>query len=885
MPATRLVALTRQHTRGFRRAIRTAGIVALILILGPGAALAGSGGGRMTWVLPSDGVKAEFVTDTVPGSNTIVDLVRANGGNSVWAATGRGASHFSFGRNNWRLYSSSDGLGSDEVPALQVLGDEVWVANSHSQVFQRQSIPTGDGIYKSLNEGQTWVDISPGNGQASSPFMLCYDFAPFRSGVLGACFAGGLILSADGGQSWKNVFASPLDQADFESRTFVRLSNRYFSLAVDPMVPESLAVYAGSAEGIAKFVHLDSALKVTGVDFRAVWNDGSRILAGSEGGISRTLTRGSTWRSFYRKNGLPTNNVSAIHAVGGAIMIGVDSIPGVVGAGLAFSSDSGATWTGRAPVQALGSQRGVRRIIHAAGAWWAACRGGGLIRSTDNGVSWSSVSPDSAHAEDLRNNPLPLLATNRVNALAALADGDSTTLWAGTDAGVIIYRIAGDSLPARADIVPIDPGGAMTTRVAGVFYHDSPTDGDVIWALCVPGGSVTSGNPGHAVSLDGGYSWRVANSILSFESAEFFNNQFYLAGASGLRQGVYPDIDAASMSTISGFQTLVTNNRIGTILRDLILETVIIDGVPSVSGMWVASDSGLALSLDAGVTWGVVFSNPDPYEFDLISRTIYRGRDTSDTEKFVSISGNFVTALGFQTVAGKRVIWAGTQTTAAGHRNGISRTENGGLTWTVPVIGHRAWNFDFDGANVWVATSEGLLHSSDGGTAWDTLKHFVDPSSGAFIDSQTEIFSVRVVGGEVWVGTEDGLAVLDKNNPETVLRVRRSFQSIGSQPVSGEGGAYATPVPFSPDFHPNGLRFHYKPPVDGPVTITIWDFSNRVVKVIADGAQRSAGVEYHESDIWDGRNGKGDFVAVGSYFFTVEYANGNVHWGKLAVIP
>jgi len=43
-------------------------------------------------------------------------------------------------------------------------------------------------------------------------------------------------------------------------------------------------------------------------------------------------------------------------------------------------------------------------------------------------------------------------------------------------------------------------------------------------------------------------------------------------------------------------------------------------------------------------------------------------------------------------------------------------------------------------------------------------------------------------------------------------------------------------------------------------------------------------VQYDDAVVWDGRNGKGDRVAVGTYFFTIEYANGDVHWGKLAVI-
>jgi hypothetical protein len=57
------------------------------------------------------------------------------------------------------------------------------------------------------------------------------------------------------------------------------------------------------------------------------------------------------------------------------------------------------------------------------------------------------------------------------------------------------------------------------------------------------------------------------------------------------------------------------------------------------------------------------------------------------------------------------------------------------------------------------------------------------------------------------------------------------------------------------------------------------------VKTVTDGAHRDADRQYDESDIWDGRNGAGDVVAVGTYFFVIEYSGGETHWGKLVVIP
>jgi hypothetical protein len=166
---------------------------------------------------------------------------------------------------------------------------------------------------------------------------------------------------------------------------------------------------------------------------------------------------------------------------------------------------------------------------------------------------------------------------------------------------------------------------------------------------------------------------------------------------------------------------------------------------------------------------------------------------------------------------------------------------------------------------------------------WDTINYFVDPESGAVIDSTAEVYAVEIVGDEVWVGTANGMAVLDRNG--NLISVRRTFSPVTSSAPGGEGGAYATPVPFSPNISPGGIHFHYVPPADGPVTIKIYDYANRLVKTVTDGAQRDGGRQYDESDIWDGRNGKGDVVAVGTYFFVIEYSGGETHWGKLVVIP
>jgi hypothetical protein len=343
----------------------------------------------------------------------------------------------------------------------------------------------------------------------------------------------------------------------------------------------------------------------------------------------------------------------------------------------------------------------------------------------------------------------------------------------------------------------------------------------------------------------------------------------------------------------ASYKTLVTNKRVGA--RPIALGAEItndpLTDADVLATLWVGTDSLLARSLDKGISWAVVFSNPDPVDFDLLEFFRYRDDDTS-IAGFEQLSGNFITAIGFQP-GGRGAIWAATQATGqgrfantfigAGEKDGLSVTRDAGKTWSVPLTGHQVWNFAFDGAIVWAASSQGLLRSPNNGVTWDTLDHFVDPESGAVIDSTVEVFAVEIVGNEVWVGTENGMVILDRN--ANLISVRRTFKEVAESEPGSEGGVYATPVPFSPNISSGGIRFHYVPPVSGPVTIRIYDYANNLVKTVTDAAQREGGRQYDESDTWDGRNGAGDVVAVGTYFFVIEYSGGDTHWGKLVVIP
>ncbi len=142
----------------------------------------------------------------------------------------------------------------------------------------------------------------------------------------------------------------------------------------------------------------------------------------------------------------------------------------------------------------------------------------------------------------------------------------------------------------------------------------------------------------------------------------------------------------------------------------------------------------------------------------------------------------------------------------------------------------------------------------------------------------TEFSSVAIIDGDVWAGNADGL--VKSQDGGISWNVIRMAVPIGSK---GSETAYAYPSPFSPIVEGGQVaRIHHKPRQDGSVTIKIYDFAMNLVVTLVDGQQRLGGVEYDEP--WDGRNGKGDLVANGVYFFKMEAPGGQTEWGKLVVL-
>ncbi|MCI0331162.1 MAG: hypothetical protein L0196_09520 [candidate division Zixibacteria bacterium] len=798
---------------------------------------------------------------TRTAGNSIVEIVADSQG--VWLATERGISYTTDNGVTWRNFDATNTgqLRSDEVSALGVRSNILWAATSFTRVTGSQSegflaVPYGTGFAVTSNRGVSWDITSPTKTpfQVFGPGMLAYDLAFSDSAVWAACFFGGLIRTTDGGANWRNAYPDSLAKLDFETQSFINRNNRFFSVATDKRPDDTIVVWAGSAAGLNKFIYLPKRLELADNRIFALASIGDTVWIGTADGLSYTPDTG---RSFVTVENVGSGAVSAIYADSFQILAaftGSDSLRN--GAGLFRSTDRGASWSPfTLTPYADGVGRVVREIIQTDSGFYAAADAGGLLFSRDGNSPWINLFPDSELTQKKRQflslapfNPSP----------------DSLILLGGTRFGLatMIFTTQPDSIDSiRYTLEDTNTfAGNRIEKVAVDRFKDTLL---TFWVVAHPDAFPESYSVNR--SLDTGRTWVSRIASIPAYTIAFQDSALWL--------GMF---DSLLFSGDNG-QTFKS-----VLVRDTVTKLSLVRrSVPALltgsNSVWAGTTNGAAFSTsDSGQNWGVFRTENE--EAHKVQRFFFSLTNPT-------VPGNFVVALGVQKGSADTAIWVGAHTTdLAGERNGVAWSLDDGATWDTTFLDTQAWNFAFWGDTVWVASSSGLFRSPDMGQNWDTISIVgTDAYSQAptSFSELVEILSVRQTGpGTVWVGSTDGAAVSFNNGQD--WKIFRRFLSTGTGPGSANADIYAAPVPFSPNRGLGVCRFHYRPPQNSNVTIEIFDFAMRRVKTVIADAPRQGGLQY-DTDEWDGKNEKGDYVANGTYFFRIDFGT-EKKWGKLVVL-
>jgi photosystem II stability/assembly factor-like uncharacterized protein len=283
---------------------------------------------------------------------------------------------------------------------------------------------TTAGLVRSLNRGSTWTKVS-------SKVVKSVAFDPDGSRVYAASLTTGILISTDGGQSFRDMNWGFADH--------------------------NLTAMTG-AEGILYV---------------------SSIYEGETGGIFRSNNYGSSWTLVAGATALNGVNLRFVTAAPGH----ADHLFAVPFRGLLRSTDGGRTWTrsagpGDGAILALG-------VLPPGGTELLAGTASGLFRSSDAGASWKPVVIDKNSVSpridwiQLSGQSVAALGTGR-SAYFSEDGGRSWALCAPPVPDVQWYGLAGTLKPERS---------AVTATSHGLFRTD---DGCRSWTPAETGTSGTA---------------------------------------------------------------------------------------------------------------------------------------------------------------------------------------------------------------------------------------------------------------------------------------------------------------------------------------------------------------------------------------------------------
>jgi photosystem II stability/assembly factor-like uncharacterized protein len=359
----------------------------------------------------------------------------------------------------------------------------------------------GSGIYKSLDGGKTWNELS--NGLPKKPFgRVAIALAPSSPQNLWAIVESentGLYISSDGGATWKEQSAT----ANIRSRPF------YFStLEVDPKDPKRVYrpafSFAYSSDGGYSFAEASNDGGWIHSDHHALWinPDNTNIMyLGTDGGVYYTLDRGVNWKFV---NNLPVGQFYHVNTD--------DQEPYRVYGGL---QDNG-SWV--APSSTAGGvMNGDWKSIYGGDGFWvqpdptnpqyayAEYQGGNMARVHITEGTSVNIKPQAVVGEEaLRfnwNTPLLSGTNNRKNLYTA-----SQFLYRSRDNGANWEKISPDLTTNDKKKQEQEKSGGLSMDVTSAENHctiftiaESPLDENTIWV------GTDDGNL--QVTTDGGKTW------------------------------------------------------------------------------------------------------------------------------------------------------------------------------------------------------------------------------------------------------------------------------------------------------------------------------------------------------------------------------------------
>jgi len=309
-------------------------------------------------------------------------------------------------------------------------------ASSDNIIFAGSS----NGIYKSYNEGQSWVEVSNGLSQKKITSL-----AALGSKIFAATEDSGMFVSLNMGVQWmpftnlpkkhissivafnSKIYASNRGEGIFYSQdtgsTWIAMNSTGLYLNISDIAINDTAIFAATtSSGIYQSYDQgntwqQSALPMIGMSFGRIIARGSKIVATSGNGVFISDNNGLNWNA--------TNNDSLEYGTPFSVNLTDNYIfIGTIFDGLFRSPDNGMHWE---RINTGITSEMIHSLFTKNNSLYAGSSGGGIYKSSDNGINWSQSNQGI-------NNSYVLSITGNGNNLYAVNWDDG--LYKSTDNGV-----------------------------------------------------------------------------------------------------------------------------------------------------------------------------------------------------------------------------------------------------------------------------------------------------------------------------------------------------------------------------------------------------------------------------------------------------------------
>ncbi len=760
---------------------------------------------RWRMIGPFRGGRVNAVTG-VPGQPSTFYFGSVGGG--VWKSTNSG--------RTWIPVFDSQPIAS--IGAIGVAPSNtniVYVGSGEADM--RSQISYGNGMYKSIDAGKTWLHIGLDNTRQigrvivdpKNPNLV---FVAALGHVYGANPDRGVYRSRDGGASWEKVL-------------FKNDNIGAIDLAFDPQ--NSQIIYA------------------------SMWNTRRPPWSiyppsyGPGSGIFKSTDGGATWQPLT--NGVPTEGLGHIGlAVAPTNRNRVYAIVDAKAGGMYRSDDAGATWS---------RISGDTRIW---GRGWYFCKtvvdpknpdivyvgNTSLYRSTDAGKSWTPIkgAPGGDDYHQLWIYPddpnRMILASDQ----GAVVSEDGAVTWSSwyNQPTAELYHVAADSrfpywvsgsqqdsgavaVPSRSihaeismhDWTPVGAGDEAGYTAPDPL-HPEILFGDVVTRWNVVTGEAKNVSPERGMTVPARHTWTLP---LVFSKADphalFFSNQFLFKTANGGESWatISPDLTREDPGIPANLDEATAADAPKDKRRGVIY--TIAPSPLRAPTIWVGTDDGLIhVTKDDGKTW----SNVTPPELTPWSKIVMMEASHFDVnEAYAAVDRHRL----------------------EDNEPYIYRTRDGGRTWQKITNGLPAGVYmqtvkeDTERkALLFAGTELGVFVSFDDGDHWQSLQLNLPPCSMRDLAVHEDDLIVATHGRGFWV--LDDISPLRQITPEVANAsafLFRPSDAINMAP----GSEYGTPQPRDEalaENPPNGalIDYYLKSSGSGPITVEILDSGGELIR-------------------------------------------------------